>query len=316
MENNPAPNINKILVKRQYIDFICEGEQCAATFDLPHGGQMPDAALIIVSGGHDIRSGYNGAASILAAQIAAQGIAVMRYDRRGIGDSEGVNRGWRQSEADLQAAIIALRDALPHVKRIFAYGNCDAASLLCLHGQHCNINGIIASNPWGYDHDGAHYYIGQSRNENSPASIQNAPFSANGEEETTPMSGAILRRYYWQKFKDISAWRKQLSAWGKGKHGLADLARSGKNAIARTEQSATAAHIAKTLSDLEKPCHFLLSSDDVTGAYFYQQWQSKAWKRIRAKPNITMELRKTGQHGFIEMTDRRYLADYLARIIK
>lgn len=183
MENNPAPNINKILVKRQYIDFICEGEQCAATFDLPHGGQMPDAALIIVSGGHDIRSGYNGAASILAAQIAAQGIAVMRYDRRGIGDSEGVNRGWRQSEADLQAAIIALRDALPHVKRIFAYGNCDAASLLCLHGQHCNINGIIASNPWGYDHDGAHYYIGQSRNENSPASLQNPTFSANGEED-------------------------------------------------------------------------------------------------------------------------------------
>lgn len=134
---------------RHRLNFACEGATIAATLDEAPG----NTGLLIVSGGNEIRSGAHRGMAMLAARIADAGHPVFRFDRRGIGDSEGANGGFENSRPDIAAAIAAFRDATPQVTRIIAFGNCDAASALLLH-QPLPLDGLILANPWTYDSDG------------------------------------------------------------------------------------------------------------------------------------------------------------------
>ena len=60
--------------------------------------------LLLVSGGNELRSGPWGSQAQLAAQIATAGFPVLRFDRRGVGDSEGQNTGFTGSADDIAAA--------------------------------------------------------------------------------------------------------------------------------------------------------------------------------------------------------------------
>src|SRR3546814_13665009 len=83
----------------------------------------------------------------LAQRIAAAGHPVFRFDRRGIGDSEGENGGFEASGPDIAAAIPAFRAAAPQLTRIVAFGNCDAASALLLH-RPLPLDAQTLANPW------------------------------------------------------------------------------------------------------------------------------------------------------------------------
>ena len=111
---------------RHQLSFPCEGATLAATLDEAPG----TTGLLIVSGGNEIRSGAHRGMATLAQRIAAAGHPVFRFDRRGIGDSEGENTGYTNSGPDIAAAIAAFRRAAPQLTRIIAFGNCDAASAL------------------------------------------------------------------------------------------------------------------------------------------------------------------------------------------
>lgn len=131
---------------RHQLSFPCEGAALAASLDEAAGS----TGLLIVSGGNEIRSGAHRGMAMLAAGIADAGHPVFRFDRRGIGDSEGANGGFESSGPDIAAAIATFRAAAPHVARIVAFGNCDAASALLLH-QPLALDGLIVANPWTYD---------------------------------------------------------------------------------------------------------------------------------------------------------------------
>ncbi|MDO9364260.1 MAG: hydrolase 1, exosortase A system-associated [Sphingopyxis sp.] len=135
---------------RHQLSFACDGAALAGSLDEAPG----TTGLLIVSGGNEIRSGAHRGMAMLAARIADAGHPVFRFDRRGIGDSEGVNGGFESSGPDIGAAVAAFRDAAPQLKRIVAFGNCDAASALLLH-QPLAVEALIVANPWTYDSDGA-----------------------------------------------------------------------------------------------------------------------------------------------------------------
>ncbi|MDR7061920.1 MULTISPECIES: hydrolase 1, exosortase A system-associated [unclassified Sphingopyxis] len=135
---------------RHQLSFACEGATLAASLDEAAGR----TGLLIVSGGNEIRSGAHRGMAMLAARVAEAGHPVFRFDRRGIGDSEGMNGGFESSGPDINAAIAAFREAAPHVTRIIGFGNCDAASALLLH-QPLALDGLIIANPWTYDSDAA-----------------------------------------------------------------------------------------------------------------------------------------------------------------
>ncbi len=157
---------------REVIAFACEGARLIGTLDLPitcfdklstNGGvnglnparpalvegRVPHTpALLIVTGGNEVRAGAHRGMALLAARLAAEGTAVFRYDRRGTGDSEGENSGYANAAPDLCAAAAAFRAHLPAGTRLIGFGNCDAATLLAEEGRAAGLDGVILANPW------------------------------------------------------------------------------------------------------------------------------------------------------------------------
>ncbi len=102
--------------------------------------------LLIVSNGNEIRSGPHRSMSQLAHRIAAAGYPVFRFDRRGVGDSAGVNRGFMESAPDLVAAAgIFRREA--KLRRVVAFGNGDGATALALFHAQARIDALLLANP-------------------------------------------------------------------------------------------------------------------------------------------------------------------------
>jgi len=130
-------------MSRLPLTFACGSLTLAGTLDTAPG----KTGLLIVSGGNEIRSGAFRSQARLAAAIASAGFPVFRFDRRGVGDSEGENRGFRSSARDIAAACDAFRTIAPDLDRVVAFGNCDAASALMLTGGE-GFDALILSNPW------------------------------------------------------------------------------------------------------------------------------------------------------------------------
>jgi exosortase A-associated hydrolase 1 len=131
-------------VLRRTVAIACEGDTMMATLD-PAPGRC---GLLIVSGGNEIRCGAHRGMALLAGELAAGGVPVFRYDRRGIGDSTGINGGFLSACVDLHAAAAAFREAMPQVAEIVGFGNCDAASTLALFGRGAGIDRVVLANPW------------------------------------------------------------------------------------------------------------------------------------------------------------------------
>ncbi len=133
---------------RRHLSFACERDRLVGTLDEASG----PVGLLLVTGGNEQRSGAWSGQAQFAAQIAAQGHPVFRFDRRGCGDSEGENTGFRSSAADIAAALAAFRADCPHLTHVAAMGNCDAATALMLTcGAACDA--LILSNPWTFEDD-------------------------------------------------------------------------------------------------------------------------------------------------------------------
>jgi exosortase A-associated hydrolase 1 len=135
---------------RRVIGFACGGDMLAGTLDTGDGS----TGLLIVTGGNEVRAGAHRGMAMLAASLAADGVPVFRFDRRGVGDSEGANGGYLGSRDDLVAAVAAFRAEAPAVRRLVGFGNCDGASALALFGREAGLDAVVLANPWVVeDHD-------------------------------------------------------------------------------------------------------------------------------------------------------------------
>ena len=132
---------------RRMIGFPCAGETLAGTLDEAERA----TGLLIVSGGNEIRIGAHRGMALLAAKLAVAGIPVFRYDRRGIGDSTGVNSGFEHSADDMAAAVTTFRSHCPQLTRIVGFGNCDAATAIALFHRQAGIDALVLANPWTVD---------------------------------------------------------------------------------------------------------------------------------------------------------------------
>ncbi len=135
-------------MSRLHLTFECADTTLGGTLDTAAGS----TGLLLVTGGNEVRSGAFSGQAALAARIAAAGFPVFRFDRRGVGDSGGENRGFRKSSRDIESALAAFRVIAPNVHRVVAFGNCDAASALMLAaGAECDA--LVLSNPWTIEGD-------------------------------------------------------------------------------------------------------------------------------------------------------------------
>ncbi|UYH55938.1 hydrolase 1, exosortase A system-associated [Qipengyuania sp. SS22] len=222
---------------RLHLTFECQGVRCAATLDSAPG----TTGLLMVSGGNEIRAGaFNGQAR-LAATIAAAGFPVFRFDRRGIGDSEGDNRDFRRSTKDIAAALLAFRAIAPQVQRVAGFGNCDAASALMLaSGAECDA--LVLSNPWTME---------------------------DGEDDIPPP--AAVRSRYVEKLKNP----RELARLVSGRVDLGKLAKGMVRAARpRSKSSSLADEMRTGLAGFTGPVKFLLADGDRTAQVFAERWDT------------------------------------------
>ena len=220
---------------RSGLEFSCEGEILFGTLDAALG----ETGLLIVSGGNEIRSGAWAGQAQLAARVAATGHPVFRYDRRGVGDSSGINRGFRESSADIAAALVAFRAAAPGLRRVVAFGNCDAASALMLFGGDLAIDALVLANPWTIE----------------------------GEDDAI-QAPAALRRRYAAKLADPTEWKRLLG----GAINLRKLAGGLRQAAAPAPKSALAEQMRVGLVRFGGPITILLATRDRTAELFAAAW--------------------------------------------
>lgn len=136
----------------------CGGTPLAATL---HPGEAPRAALI-VSGGVQTRVGPHRLFTRLAEALGGQGMAALRFDRRGVGDSEGEDTGFLGSADDIAAAASVLRTE--GSSDIVGIGLCDGAAALALFGAASGIQRLVLLNPWSFDSDVAEMPAAAQRN--------------------------------------------------------------------------------------------------------------------------------------------------------
>jgi exosortase A-associated hydrolase 1 len=129
---------------RRLIAFPCGEATLAGSLDEAAG----TTGLLLVIGGSQTRTGSHRMYERLARGLAEKGYACFRFDRRGVGDSESEDPGFRGSGPDLKAAADAFRREVPALRRMIGFGLCDGASALALYGDEAGLDGMILANPW------------------------------------------------------------------------------------------------------------------------------------------------------------------------
>jgi exosortase A-associated hydrolase 1 len=261
---------------RRHFTFDCNGARLAATLD--HGAAA--TGLLIVTGGNELRSGPWGSQAELAERIAAAGFPVLRFDRRGVGDSEGENAGFTASGPDIAAALGTFKAQVPGLKHVVAYGNCDAASALMLaKGE--GFDALVLANPWTFE----------------PA--HEAVEKALPEPEPAPMPPAALREHYLRRLTSPSAVWRLLT----GKVKLGKLAGSLVEAARPAAPPSTLAQqMAAAIVEFPGAVTILLAGRDRTAQAFLANWD-KGDARIRLCPEAS--------HSFVEPPARIWLLGQL-----
>lgn len=160
--------------------FDCAGDRLIGVVCLP---AVPfETGVVVVVGGPQYRVGSHRLFVRVARQFAQQGFASLRFDCRGMGDSQGELRHFDDISADIGAAIDALLREAPLVKRVVLWGLCDGASAALLYlddtGHDARVAGLCLLNPW-------------VRSEASLAQTR-------------------VKHYYVERLKDPDFWRKLL----------------------------------------------------------------------------------------------------------
>lgn len=260
-------------MKRRHFTFDCSGETLVGSIDMAPA----KTGLLIVSGGNEMRSGPFGSHAELADKVATAGFPVMRFDRRGVGDSTGTNATFADSSEDIAAALQAFRAQVRGLKQIVAYGNCDAASALMLaQGKGCDA--LVLANPWTFE----------------PEAVPE-PEAPAVEESQPQMTPAAIRRHYLRRLTDPRALLRLLT--GKVKLGqlAGSLVEAAKPAPA---PSSLAQGMAEGLKAFAGPVTLLIAENDRTGQVFLDGWD-KADLRLRKCPGAG--------HSFAEPQARIWL---------
>jgi len=106
-------------------------------------------AVLIIVGGPQYRVGSHRQFVLLARKLAEEGFPCMRFDYRGMGDSEGEQRSFEFIHEDIQAAVNCMIERCPNIEKLVLWGLCDGATAAVSFATGNNqIAGLVLLNPW------------------------------------------------------------------------------------------------------------------------------------------------------------------------
>lgn len=259
--------------------FACEGAELPGI--LHPGEPSATRGVLVVVGGPQYRVGSHRQFVLLARDLAAAGLPVLRFDYRGMGDADGEFAGFEQIDADIAAAVDAFCAQLPELREIVIWGLCDAASAALFYAwRDPRIAGLALLNPW------MRTAAGQAR--------------------------AYLRHYYLTRLVNPDLWRKI----GRGEFQFATALRSllallrqsrrinsGDAAVRALTTTSAAAALPERMAEgwrrFTGPVLLILSGDDLTAAEFRDTVKaSRRWRRLLARPQVTVRELTEANHTF------------------
>lgn len=268
---------------RTIVNFPCGTDNLVGSFNAADG----TTGLLIISGGNEIRSGAYAGQAAMAQYFQALGYPVFRFDRRGVGDSEGENRGFEHSVDDIAAALETLRSLAPQLRHIVGFGNCDAATALVLYPNRDAFSTLILANPWTID-------------------------ALPETTEPPAPSAAAIRARYWARLKNPRSIIDLLT----GKVDVKKLASGLAKATVREPVSDLATRIAGNFLERDKPVEILVAERDTTALAFLASWRSATFQAARAKANISLSTYDTASHSFADPAARNWLYAQVERVLK
>ncbi len=226
---------------RRLLSFDCDGGRLGATLDDGPG----DTGVLMVTGGSQTRIGSHRMYERLAQRLAAADYPAFRFDRRGVGDSEGEDPGYRGSARDLAAAAAAFRGEVGRLRTLIGFGLCDGATALALFGDEAGVNGLVLVNPWLV------------------------------EAEAGAPAPAAIRSHYRRRLTSREGWKKLLSgsiSWRKLLAGLKESASGDASPLAQD--------VAAALRRSRLPVELILARDDATAVAAMHETRQHHYKGL------------------------------------
>ncbi len=132
------------------LTFACAGQ---TMIGIIHRPERPlGRGVVIVVGGPQYRVGSHRQYVLLARELAAAGYPVLRFDCRGMGDSDGEFGSFENIGDDIRAAVDTLFEQAAGLRDVALWGLCDGASAIAFYaGTDDRVKRIILVNPWVRD---------------------------------------------------------------------------------------------------------------------------------------------------------------------
>lgn len=280
------------------VSFHCAGCWLYGVLSLPADVPPSARGVVMVVGGPQYRVGSHRQFTLLARELASQGVPVLRFDYRGMGDSEGDPRDFSDVEPDLRAAIDAFFVEVPGTTEVVLWGLCDAASAAMFYAhQDQRVAGMVLLNPWARTEEGA--------------------------------ARAYLRHYYLSRLFDPGLWKKiaagrfDLAAALRSFRGLLGKAARGASASSQPAEAAQAAspslpqRMLDGYSRFRGHTLFITSGADLTAREFEALASGRGWRRAMRGKRVARQRLRDADHTFsrTEWRDQvaRWTAEWLQR---
>jgi len=265
------------------LTFACDGARMVGILTLPAQATATRGVLVVV-GGPQYRAGSHRQFTLLARDLAREGVPVLRFDYRGMGDSEGAARPFDAVEDDLRAAIDAFMAAAPGLREVVLWGLCDAASAIGMYAaRDARVAGLVLLNPW-------------VRTENG-------------------LARATLRHYYSARLRDPAFWRQLLGGglnWRKSLGSMLALLRKARRSSRPAAGAAMSLpeRMRSGLAGFQGRVLLVIAGADLTAREFCDLADTDAaWRGVLAPPRVTRFQIEDADHTF----SRRAWRDQVAR---